>query len=337
MGRPTAESPEESVVVNPPPPSGYPAPNANQPQHGGQYPPPPAGYNHPAPAQSTRASGKQLLSASWGLLRQDRELLWLPAIAAVTGFFAAVILFAPGFAIGWFAGGAEHRSWGGWVGGVFAAFAASVVSIYFQAALVIGCNERADGASPTVRGVLAQAWTHRGKILSWAVLTTTVGIAIRAVEQRVGGIFGTILGFLGGVAWAIASFLVVPIVIAENLGPIDAVKRSAQLIRKTWGTSLRTTLRLGATQFLAMLVPVAVVIVGVVAIASGNAAAITVGIALVVLGVLALLGLAMVFSAIWTYARALIYRYATQRPVPGVDPALFAGAFRPKRSRRRLA
>ena len=59
---------------------------------------------------------------------------------------------------------------------------------------------------------------------------------------------GSILGFLGGLAWAIASFLVVPVVVAEDLGPVASIKRSAQLIKSTWGTSLRTTLRFGFIQ-----------------------------------------------------------------------------------------
>jgi hypothetical protein len=302
------------------------------PPYGGYPPPGPPQYSAPRPVTAATATGKQLLKASWGLLRQDRELLWLPAIASITGFFAAVILFAPGFALGWAIGGDQHRSWGGWVGGAFAAFAASIVAIYFQAALVIGANQRADGGDPDIRGVLAEAWTHKGKIISWAALTTTVGVAIRALEQRL-GILGSILGFLGGVAWAIASFLVVPVVVVENLGPIDAVKRSAQLVRDTWGTSVRTTLRFGLTFLLLLLAPIAVIAIGIVALTNGSAAAIAIGLVLIVVGVIAFLALSMVFSAISTYARALIYRYATGRPVPGVDPQLFIGAFRAKRGR----
>lgn len=316
------------MVDQPPAYGGYPPPRSPQ------YGPPPYGPQYPAPrpVASGTATGKQLLKASWGLLRQDRELLWLPAIASITGFFAAAILFAPGFALGWFIGGEQHRSWGGWVGGVFAAFAASIVAIYFQAALVIGANQRADGGDPDIRSVLAEAWTHKGKIISWAALTTTVGVAIRALEQRL-GILGSILGFLGGVAWAIASFLVVPVVVVENLGPIDAVKRSAQLLRDTWGTSVRTTLRFGFTFVLLLLAPIAVVAIGIVALTKGSNGAIAIGLVLIVVGVVAFLALSMVFSAISTYARALIYRYATGRPVPGVDPQLFAGAFRAKRGR----
>jgi hypothetical protein len=309
----------------------------DQPPTYGNYPSP--GYPAGGPARSvagSRGTGKQLLNASWGLLRQDRDLLWLPVIASVTGCFAAAILFAPGFALGWLIGGDQHRSWGGWVGGAFAAFAASIVAIYFQAALVIGANQRAEGGDPDVRGVLAEAWTHRGKIISWAALTTTVGIAIRAVEQRL-GILGNILGILGGFAWAVASFLVVPVVVVENLGPIDAVKRSAHLVRETWGASARTVVRFGITFFLLMLVPIAVIVVGVVALVSGSSAGVAIGIVLVVVGAIGLIGLGMVFSAISTYARALIYRYATGRPVPGIDPQLLAGAFQPKRGRGRFA
>lgn len=290
-------------------------------------PPPPSLAGTPGPA-----TGKALLSASWGLLRQDRVLLWLPGIAAVTGLIAALVLFLPGFALGWLIGG-QDSSFAAWVGAAFAAFASSVVAIYFQAALVIGANQRADGGDPTLRGVLAQAWSIKVRILKWGVVTTTVGLVIRAIEQRL-GILGTILGFLGGIAWAIASFLVVPILVVEDIGPIDAVKRSARLIKQTWGTSLRTTLRFGLIQ-LALTLPLFVVIgLGVAAAVTGTPVGLALGIPLIFIGVVALMALALVFSAITSYARTLIYRYATGRPVPGVDPSIFVGVFRQKKGRR---
>jgi hypothetical protein len=134
----------------------------------------------------------------------------------------------------------------------------------------------------------------------------------------------------------------VPVLIAEDLGPIDAVKRSARLIRETWGTSLRTTLRFGVLQMPAVLAPLALVAIGVAAMArgsgsSGSSVIVAVGGLLVLIGVVAFIALAMVFSAVSTYARALIYRYATGRDVPGVDPLLFAGAFRQRRGRRGIA
>ena len=281
-----------------------------------------------------RATGKELLSASWRLLRQDRELLWLPVLGAMAGMVAAVLLFVPGWFIGAAAGGTDHHSWAGTMGGLLAAVAATVVGIYFQAALVIGANQRADGGDPTLSGCLRSAWALRRPILRWGLLSATVGVAIRALERRL-GILGGILGFLGGLAWAIASFLVVPVLVAEDLGPVASVKRSSQLIKSTWGTSLRTTLRFGLIQLALTLVPVIVGIVGVAAIASGSAVGTAIGALLVLAAVAGFLGLVMVFAAIGSYARALIYRYANGRPVPGIDPMLFAGVFQPKKGIRR--
>lgn len=295
-------------------------------------------YAAPAPTGASRqATGKALLNASWAMLRQDTELLWLPVLGSLAALVAAALLFVPGWLVGSALGGTDHHSWAGTVGGLFAAAAATVAGIYFQAALVIGANERADGGDPTLRSCLRGAWERRGRILSWGLLSASVGVAIRALERRL-GILGSILGFLGGLAWAIASFLVVPVVVAEDLGPIASIQRSAQLIKSTWGTSLRTTLRFGFLQFVLMLAPVIVGVVGITALASGTTVGTAIGILLVVAAVVAFIGLAMVFTAIGSYARALIYRYATGRAVPGVDPALFSGVFQPKkRNRRRFA
>ena len=102
-----------------------------------------------------------------------------------------------------------------------------------------------------------------------------------------------------------------------------------QLIRDTRGTSLRTTMRFGLIQLLLPVPAIAVIVVGVVAFASGSTVGGAVGVVLILAGVTAVLVLAMIFSAISSYA--------TGRTVPGVDPRLFAGVFRQKRSRRGFA
>ncbi|MDT4934775.1 MAG: hypothetical protein QOK11_2667 [Pseudonocardiales bacterium] len=289
-------------------------------------------YGLPVPPVSSGPTGKEILGASWTLLRQDRELLALPFISALAGLAAAALLFVPGWAIGTAVSGSGRS--GLTVGGVAAVFAMSIVAIYFQAALVVGANMRADGGTPTLGTVLRQTSRLFRPIIAWALLTTTVGVALRIAEQRL-GILGKIVGFLGGVAWAIASFLAVPVVVAEGLGPIAAVKRSAELVRTTWGTGLRTTLRFGLIQFLLTLPALIVGVIGFAALFSGTTAGVVVGMVLIAAAVLALFVLGAVFNAVFSYARAMIYRYATGRPVPGIPHAAFAGAFAPKRRRRR--
>jgi hypothetical protein len=294
------------------------------PPYGG--PPAPSGGLHKGP------TGRELLSATWALLKQDRELVWLPAMGALLALVAAAILFVPGWFVGDAAGGPNHHSWAYWAGGILAGFGASVVSIYFQSALVIGANERADGGDPTLRSCLNAAWAVRGRILKWALLATTVGALIRAIERRFGTV-GNIIGFLAGLAWAIATFLVVPVVVAEDVGPIEAAKRSGQLIKQTWGTSLRTTLRFGVIQAVIGIPAIIVLGIGFALLVGGGAANRALGAVLALAGGATLLAMSVVFRAISGYARALIYRYAVGQPVPGVDAALFAGVFQPRKRR----
>lgn len=259
----------------------------------------------------------------------------LPIVSGLAAMVAGALLFVPVWAVGLAVSSSERPS--AIAGGVAAIFAMSAVSIYFQAALTIAANERADGRAPTLGSALSQAARLWRQILGWSALTTTVGTVVRAVEQRL-GIFGRLLGLLGGLVWAIASFLVVPVLVVEGLGPIAAVKRSAELIRATWGTGLRTTLRLGWLVAVAFVLGLLMGIPGAVLLfTSTTTTGVALGAALLGLDLLALFVLGAFASAVYSYARTMIYRYATGRPVPGIPPAAFAGVFLTKRKRRRWA
>jgi hypothetical protein len=284
-------------------------------------------YGPPPVPTGNRATGKQILAASWGLLRQDPELIALPLIGTMAGFVAGAILFVPGWALG--RALSDGNQVGIWTGAALAAFALSIVAIFFQAALVIGANDRAEGRTPTIGTTLARAWQMRGRIIAWAFVTTTVGMLIRALEERL-GIFGRILGFVAGLAWTVASFLVVPVIVVEGLGPVAAARRSASLIRSTWGTGLRTTLRFGFILVVAIVPAVVVINVGVVMLAGH---AVVLGAVLIAVGGIAFMALSSLFGAVSTYAGALIYRYAVGRPVPGVPDGMLGGAFSEKRRR----
>jgi Family of unknown function (DUF6159) len=279
------------------------------------------------------ATGKQLVGASWRMLRQDKHLVWLPFVGAMVAIVAAGIFFAAGYALGWLISGQDEGELAFVVGLALGGFAGTTVSVCFQAALVIGANERAEGRDPAGSKVLSMAWQRRGRIMSWAVLTTTVGLVLRLIRDRLGSI-GAIIGALGGLAWGVATFLVVPILVAEDVGPVKAVRRSATLLRDTWGPSLHSTIRFGVIAFVLWLPVIAVAGLGLyLATGGGTDKEVVVGSVLLAIGVLAAIALGTVFSAVLAYVKALIYRYATGRPTPGIDPTLVAGAFRPAGTR----
>ncbi len=83
-------------------------------------------------------------------------------------------------------------------------------------------------------------------------MTATVTMVLQAIEERF-GIIGTIVARLVGLAWNLVTFLVVPILVLEDLGVGDALKRSKDLFKKTWGENVIGQFGLGAVGMLASL------------------------------------------------------------------------------------
>jgi hypothetical protein len=122
----------------------------------------------------------------------------------------------------------------------------------------------------------------------------------------------------GGLAWTVATFMVIPVLAFENVGPIEALKRSSSIFRQRFGTVARGALRFGVLFIGLSLAAVAVGVLGVMIAAGGLPA---VGIPVVVLGVIGVIGVGMYASAAGMYMRTILYRFATGLPIPdvGVD------------------
>lgn len=76
-------------------------------------------------------------------------------------------------------------------------------------------------------------------IFFWSLLASTIGIILSVLERRA-GLVGRIVLKLIGVVWAVASVFAVPAIVCdpELSNPFTALKRSASIIRRTWGETL---------------------------------------------------------------------------------------------------
>lgn len=271
-----------------------------------------------------------LAKASFGILRSDKELLVFPAISAV-----AVVLVVASFALPVFGLGL-YRGMAGDDGvaplGYLLAFAFYLVQyfviFFFNTALVGAAMIRLDGGDPTVADGLRIARGKWPQILGYAAIAATVGLLLRAIEERAGFIGRIVIGFIG-VAWTVATFLAVPVLVARDVGPVDAVKESASLLGRTWGENLIGNAGLGLVM---LLVNVAVVLVfGAITVFFASQAMAVLAVAAVVIGVLVLLGLALVQAALSGIYSAALYRFAVQGDAPqGFDGVLLRDAFQRK-------
>ncbi len=268
----------------------------------------------PMPAPALRGGtpiGKQLLRASLALFRQNRRMIWLPVLSGVTSAVAFLAISGAVAVPLWRTYGASPWDVFYLIPGIMVS---TFVGVYFNVALAFAANEQIEGRTITVRQALALAWSRRRVVFSWALLAGVVGVLIQAIESRL-GIFGRLLGFLGGLAWAVATFLVIPVLAFEDVGPIEALKQSSHLIKTTFGTIARGALRFGVLLLGWILLALAVIIAGVVVAAAGLP---VLGVPIAVLGVIGFFIVSMYLAAAGMYMRTILYRFATNKPLPNL-------------------
>src|SRR5712691_9819148 len=188
--------------------------------------------------------GWQLTKVSLGILRKEKGLIVLPFLSLfLTGATWLVFLFSI-----FFFTATPTNPFGYWlfyVGLAVVYFLTFFVSIYFNAAVMGAAMIRLNGGNPTISDGLRVANQNLKRIAGWALVSATVGLILRALSERF-GLIGRIVAGFAGAAWGIVTYLVVPVLIFEEIGPWAAVKRSGSLLRKTWGEAAGGYITLGA-------------------------------------------------------------------------------------------
>jgi hypothetical protein len=267
----------------------------------------------------------EIAKRSWAVLKSDKTLAWFPVLSALASLLVVAII---GGLIA--VAGIDSSATGdslqpiGWVLIVVAYLALAFVQTYFLAALVAGADQRLRGNDSTVRTALDIANSRLHRLLPWAVVTATVTMILQVIEERF-GIVGTIVARLVGLAWNLVTFLVVPILVLEDLGVGDALTRSKDLFKKTWGENVIGQGGLGIVGFLAAIPGVLLVAIGA---AIGTAGLIVLG----AVGVAWIIASAVIVSALSGIYRTALYHFAASGRVPGEFSDLdLHDAFRPRR------
>ena len=252
-----------------------------------------------------------LAKVSWRVLRKDRELLVIPVLSFLASIAALALIWLPTLSAvdaSGLAGESEDPGIILLVVGVITAMALSIISVFFNGALVAGAHERLSGGDPTVRSALGRAVSRLPGLLPWAILTGTVGLVLQAARERAGWL-GRFVVNMVGMAWETATFLVVPAVVIDNHGAVSGLKASASLLKRTWGENIAARVGFGLLGIIAIIPAVVVV-----------AAAGALGGAALILGILVAVPyvalLVVVLTALNAVFQTALYLYATTGSVP---------------------
>ncbi len=266
----------------------------------------------------------ELAKASWATLKADRELLALPVFSFLVALVVLGLFLGLVFIVDYDSSvGLENfeLSPAGMILLVIAGVMLSIVATYFQAAMVGGARERLTGGDPTVSSALATASSRLGVIVPWAIFSWTVGAVLRAIEENAGAVGRFVVGFIG-MAFRVVTFLAVPVLVVESLGPIKTLKRSAELFKQTWGENLAGQAGIGLVSFLAF-IPIAI-IGGLVAAVAGPVAGIIVAVPFVA-------ALVVITTSLTAIYQTALYQYVTTNEIPtNFETADLPNSFRQK-------
>ncbi|MDH3607145.1 MAG: DUF6159 family protein [Acidimicrobiia bacterium] len=264
----------------------------------------------------------ELAKASWQVLKADKELVVLPILSGVASIIVAMSFLIP-------AGFLQGSESVGTVEYILLAalyLALAFVTIFFNTALVYAANERLSGGDPTIGSAIAGASKHLPQIFVWAAISATVSVILKSLQERA-GILGQIVIGIVGLAWTLVTFLVIPVYVVENVGVKEALTRSGNLFKKTWGENVAAQVGFGLLGFLAA---IPFVLLAALALSSGTEAVAAIGIIVAVVGIVAV---SVILSALNAIFQTALYHYASSGAVPGdyFDNDNFAHAFVPKR------
>jgi hypothetical protein len=270
------------------------------------------------------SNGWTIATTSFKVLKANKQLIIFPILSAVSlilifgSFFVAVFATA-----GWDMDNlrySDNKAVGYAVLFVFYVVNYFIV-VFFNMALIHCAKLYFDGEEVSVKDGINFSLSRIGVIFSWALVAATVGLVLRAIQEKAGSI-GKIITGLIGVVWSIATFFVVPVIAYEKLGPIDAVNRSIQLMRQKWGESIGAGFSFGLIHFLA------VILLAVPAFIIGAVVHVIAGVAFFILGVFLL---SAVFSAVRTIFISAVYNNVTGDLDGHFDQQMIDGLFIEKR------
>lgn len=270
----------------------------------------------------------ELAKASWRVLHHDRELLVLPVLSFLVSAAVLIPLLIVAIAIADTAetttsSGEESADPAMIVIGIIAVLAVSIVSVFFNGALVSGAHERFTGHDPTVGSAMRRAFARIPGLVPWALLTATVGLVLQALRERAGWLGRFVINLIG-TAWDVATFLVVPAIIIDEKGAIDGLKESGSLLRHTWGENIAARIGFGLIGFLLVIPGVIVGALGIAAGGVGLVVGITVAVAWIAVVVVVMTALNAIFQT-------ALYMYATTGALPtGFEGADLQGSFGPR-------
>ncbi len=289
----------------------------------------------------------QFTKNSWRVLKLDKELLSFPILNVVFSIIVAAAFLIGGLASGLIVfetetnmdgSGAANGGLRGDIPSILYGVAFYICTLFianfFTGALIASALKRFEGGDPTVSYGIQEAKKRTAAIAAYSGFSGTVGYLLQLLQERL-PFGGKIVAFLADAAWNVANVFSLPVIMTNEqyIGPINAMKQSIGIIRKTWREAAITNFGVG---IIGVLVTFGYLI-GVGSIISASAV-MQIWPLTIAFTILALIGLFILLAGVSALAgiiKAAIYYYAvTGRAPEQFERELMEAAFTPKKAKK---
>lgn len=263
----------------------------------------------------------QLLRCSLSVLRTQPRLLIFPAVAMVCILAIALFFVIPMLALILREGSVarvdaaaqEHRGLF-YLGGGLVYLASMVVGTFCNVAFYHELMQAFAGDPISLRRGWQFALSRFGPILSWSLLAATVGLLIRAIEERLGWLGRIVLGAIG-TTWSVAAVFAIPVIVRQpEHNPLVVLRDSATMLKRTWGETL-----VGFLGF--HLAGLAIIMTLIVAVLASAFVALLLKLGwlplvLLIVGAAGIVAVSVLLSVATDVYRGALYVYASEGAVP---------------------
>lgn len=194
------------------------------------------------------------------VVKADPELMVYLLFSVIMSVlsFGVVLTFTGG--LGFVIGNDEGFEGGVAIGTFISYFIVSIITVFWNAAIIASAYERmTTGRNPSFSYGIKQAMKCFPQILIWGLISGTVGVIIGFFEAMaesdniVVAIIGHIISFMISFAWWMTTFFVVPMIVLENSGVFESMKKGPKLFDETWGENIVASVGTGIINFIVIL------------------------------------------------------------------------------------
>jgi len=207
---------------------------------------------------ATIGRGWEMSKLSMGVVKKDPELLVYMIVAGLMSLACLVGMALPQFLEMAWAVNPDGSFTTAYLGFTFVAYMVlSIVVVFWNCAIIANANIRLTGGDPSFADGFNAAVQKLPIIILWGIIAGTVGLLLKALEgaarsseNSANQALAMVIHLVGGFAWWVMTFFMLPHLIIEGKGLGEALKSSKSTFFGTWGENITSGLGIGLVGFL---------------------------------------------------------------------------------------